>query len=169
MTETIIEPQVENTPNVFTQAQIGWTPWLQPLTADELTERHYEALVDRHARPHRILRCWCAIRIFWKHAPRPTRTSSTMWQTACRAPNGNWPPRRHRAPTAAFSALRSIPGLPPTIPNTRRKCRNSSMKASPRSWRTLECDCCGNRCADRDATSLYRRSCGASAQSGSFR
>ncbi|SIQ42435.1 alkylhydroperoxidase domain protein, Avi_7169 family [Rhizobium sp. RU35A] len=47
MTETIIEPQVENVPNVFTQAQIGWTPWLQPLTADELTERHYEALVDR--------------------------------------------------------------------------------------------------------------------------
>lgn len=47
MTDTIIEPKVENGPNVFTQDQIGWTPWLEPLSESELTGRHYEALVDR--------------------------------------------------------------------------------------------------------------------------
>lgn len=47
MTNTIIEPQIENAPNVFTQDQIGWTPWLEPLAENELTERHYEALVDK--------------------------------------------------------------------------------------------------------------------------
>ncbi|MVA82301.1 alkylhydroperoxidase domain protein [Agrobacterium vitis] len=47
MTDTIIEPKVDNAPNVFTQDQIGWTPWLEPLTEDELTDRHYEALVDK--------------------------------------------------------------------------------------------------------------------------
>ncbi|MCF1469797.1 alkylhydroperoxidase domain protein [Agrobacterium vitis] len=47
MTDTIIEPKVENAPNVFTQDQIGWTPWLEPLTESELTDRHYEALVDK--------------------------------------------------------------------------------------------------------------------------
>lgn len=47
MTDTIIAPKVENIPNVFTQENIGWTPWLQPLSESELTERHYEALVDK--------------------------------------------------------------------------------------------------------------------------
>ena len=47
MTDTIIAPKVENIPNVFTQENIGWTPWLQPLAESELTERHYEALVDK--------------------------------------------------------------------------------------------------------------------------
>ena len=47
MTDTIIEPKVENSPNVFTQENIGWTPWLQPLAESELTERHHEALVDK--------------------------------------------------------------------------------------------------------------------------
>lgn len=47
MTDKIIEPQVENIPNVFTQDAIGWTPWLEPLAESELSERHYEALVDK--------------------------------------------------------------------------------------------------------------------------
>ncbi|MEZ2126943.1 MULTISPECIES: alkylhydroperoxidase domain protein [unclassified Sinorhizobium] len=47
MTDTIIEPKNENVPNIFTQDEIGWTPWLQPLAQEELTEQHYEALVDR--------------------------------------------------------------------------------------------------------------------------
>lgn len=34
------------TPNVFTQAEIGWTPWAEPLSEAELTERHYSGLVD---------------------------------------------------------------------------------------------------------------------------
>jgi alkylhydroperoxidase domain protein len=34
-------------PNAFTRAQLGWEAWLEPLPIDELTERHYEGLVDR--------------------------------------------------------------------------------------------------------------------------
>lgn len=46
MTDTIIEPAVTGAPNVFTQDNIGWTPWLEPLREEELTPRHREALVD---------------------------------------------------------------------------------------------------------------------------
>ncbi|MEV1169128.1 alkylhydroperoxidase domain protein [Nonomuraea sp. NPDC049784] len=31
----------------FTQEQLGWKPWLAPLATDELTDEHYEALVDK--------------------------------------------------------------------------------------------------------------------------
>lgn len=34
-------------PHAFTRAEVGWLPWLEPLPVDELTERHYEGLVDR--------------------------------------------------------------------------------------------------------------------------
>ena len=34
------------TPNVFTQAQLEWQPWLQPLPEAELTDRHWAGLVD---------------------------------------------------------------------------------------------------------------------------
>jgi alkylhydroperoxidase domain protein len=33
-------------PNVFTQAQLNWLPWLEPLPEAELTERHWAGLVD---------------------------------------------------------------------------------------------------------------------------
>lgn len=46
MVETVIHPEIENRPNVFTQAEIGWTPWLEPLTEADLTERHWAGLVD---------------------------------------------------------------------------------------------------------------------------
>ena len=46
MTEHAIIPIVENPPVTFTQAEIGWTPWLQPLPEDELTERHLKGLVE---------------------------------------------------------------------------------------------------------------------------
>ncbi|MFG1403358.1 alkylhydroperoxidase domain protein [Xanthobacter sediminis] len=46
MTERVIEPAVENPPHVFTQAHIGWTPWLEPLPEADLTDRHHTALVD---------------------------------------------------------------------------------------------------------------------------
>ncbi len=46
MTETVIHPTIENRPNAFTQAEIGWTPWLQPLDEADLTERHWAGLVD---------------------------------------------------------------------------------------------------------------------------
>ncbi|MFE3451559.1 hypothetical protein ACFXJ8_21805 [Nonomuraea sp. NPDC059194] len=31
----------------FTQDQLGWKPWIEPLAEDELTEEHQEALVER--------------------------------------------------------------------------------------------------------------------------
>ncbi len=33
-------------PTAFTQAELGWTPWLQPLEESELTDRHRTGLVD---------------------------------------------------------------------------------------------------------------------------
>jgi alkylhydroperoxidase domain protein len=46
MTESVIRPNVENSPNVFTQDEIGWTPWLEPLFESDLTDRHWAGLVD---------------------------------------------------------------------------------------------------------------------------
>jgi alkylhydroperoxidase domain protein len=46
MSETIIAASNENRPVVFTQDEIGWSPWLEPLGLDELTERHWAGLVD---------------------------------------------------------------------------------------------------------------------------
>ena len=33
-------------PNAFTQAQLEWLPWLEPLPEADLTERHFTGLVD---------------------------------------------------------------------------------------------------------------------------
>lgn len=33
-------------PNAFTQAQLDWLPWLEPLPESQLTERHLAGLVD---------------------------------------------------------------------------------------------------------------------------
>lgn len=46
MTETVIHPTIDNRPTAFTQAEIGWTPWLQPLAEEDLTDRHWAGLVD---------------------------------------------------------------------------------------------------------------------------
>lgn len=44
MTNTISH---DTTPPVaFTQAELGWAPWLEPLTEGELTDRHWTGLVD---------------------------------------------------------------------------------------------------------------------------
>ncbi len=46
MSDTVLTyPDLER-PAKFTQAQIGWVPWLEPLTEDALTDRHWAALVD---------------------------------------------------------------------------------------------------------------------------
>lgn len=47
MTEHTLHPTPANPPLVFTQAELNWLPWLEPLAEAELTERHYEGLVDR--------------------------------------------------------------------------------------------------------------------------
>lgn len=35
-----------NQPIVFTQDELGWSPWLDPLTEADLTDRHWAGLVD---------------------------------------------------------------------------------------------------------------------------
>lgn len=42
----LLEHDVEE-PNVFTQDMLGWLPWLRPLEEADLTERHWEALVQK--------------------------------------------------------------------------------------------------------------------------
>ena len=46
MTETVLTYDAPDAPAVFTQDEIGWVPWLPPLPAEELTDRHRAALVD---------------------------------------------------------------------------------------------------------------------------
>src|SRR5277367_2466523 len=46
MTEsTLAHPEAKH-PVAFTQAELGWLPWLEPLPADQLTDRHWAGLVD---------------------------------------------------------------------------------------------------------------------------
>jgi alkylhydroperoxidase domain protein len=46
MSESVITYRHEDRPAVFTQDEIGWAPWLTPLSADDLTPRHWAGLVD---------------------------------------------------------------------------------------------------------------------------
>ncbi|GER16790.1 alkylhydroperoxidase domain protein [Variovorax boronicumulans] len=45
-TESTLTHPGNTHPRSFTQAQLEWLPWLEPLPEDELTERHYAGLVD---------------------------------------------------------------------------------------------------------------------------
>jgi alkylhydroperoxidase domain protein len=47
MSDSIVVHASENQPVVFTQDELGWLPWLDPLAEAELTERHWTGLVDR--------------------------------------------------------------------------------------------------------------------------
>ncbi|MBE9604343.1 alkylhydroperoxidase domain protein [Acetobacteraceae bacterium H6797] len=46
MTDKLLEPAGVDVPTVFTQAQLNWLPWLEPITEAELTDRHWAGLVD---------------------------------------------------------------------------------------------------------------------------
>jgi alkylhydroperoxidase domain protein len=46
MTDQVLAHSFEG-PNAFTQAQLGWEAWLEPLPIDELTDRHWAGLVDK--------------------------------------------------------------------------------------------------------------------------
>jgi len=46
-TETTVSHPDNVPPTVWTQDSLGWLPWLEPLPLDELTDRHWEGLVDR--------------------------------------------------------------------------------------------------------------------------
>ena len=46
MTKTVITHPDNKEPTAFTQKELEWLPWLEPLPADDFTDRHREALVD---------------------------------------------------------------------------------------------------------------------------
>ncbi len=46
MSEQTLHYPNSTEPQVFTQAQLDWLPWIEPLPEAELTPRHFEGLVD---------------------------------------------------------------------------------------------------------------------------
>ena len=46
MAESVLAYPDHREPGEFTQAELDWLPWLEPLPAAELTERHWAGLVD---------------------------------------------------------------------------------------------------------------------------
>ncbi len=46
MTEATKTYPDHHEPTAFTQKQLDWMPWLEPLPADQLTDRHWAGLVD---------------------------------------------------------------------------------------------------------------------------
>ena len=46
MADIIQTPLGHASPPVFTQRKLGWLPWLEPLPAEGMTDRHWAGLVD---------------------------------------------------------------------------------------------------------------------------
>lgn len=46
MTPSTLSHPANVPPNAFTQAELEWLPWLEPLPESELTPRHFDGLVD---------------------------------------------------------------------------------------------------------------------------
>ena len=46
MVDRVLHQEGHRVPEAFTQAQLEWLPWLEPLPAEALTERHWAGLVD---------------------------------------------------------------------------------------------------------------------------
>lgn len=46
MSNTTLDRPAKAAPNVFTQAELGWNAWLDPVPEDALTERQKQGLVD---------------------------------------------------------------------------------------------------------------------------
>ena len=46
MPDSVLVPPDHAAPAAFTRAQLEWLPWLEPLAADAMTERHVASLVD---------------------------------------------------------------------------------------------------------------------------
>jgi len=47
MSDSVVVHLSQSQPVAFTQDELGWLPWLDPLAEAELTERHWAGLVDR--------------------------------------------------------------------------------------------------------------------------
>ena len=46
MTDKTLTPPAHDEPVVFTRDQLDWLPWLEPMAAEQMTERHLASLVD---------------------------------------------------------------------------------------------------------------------------
>jgi alkylhydroperoxidase domain protein len=46
MPETTLTPPAHTAPSVFTRDQLDWLPWLEPMAAEAMSERHLASLVD---------------------------------------------------------------------------------------------------------------------------
>ena len=46
MSDKVLVPPQHTVPAAFTRAQLDWLPWLEPLAAEAMTERHMASLVD---------------------------------------------------------------------------------------------------------------------------
>jgi alkylhydroperoxidase domain protein len=46
MPETTLTPPPHTVPTVFTRDMLDWLPWLEPMAAEAMTERHLASLVD---------------------------------------------------------------------------------------------------------------------------
>lgn len=46
MTDRVVPQTAHTAPVAFTQAMLGWVPWLEPLPEAALTDRHRDGLVD---------------------------------------------------------------------------------------------------------------------------
>ena len=46
MADSVLVPPDHTVPVAFTRAQLDWLPWLDPLMADAMTDRHMASLVD---------------------------------------------------------------------------------------------------------------------------
>jgi len=46
MPDTVLVPPDHTAPVSFTRAQLEWLPWLEPLMAEAMTDRHMASLVD---------------------------------------------------------------------------------------------------------------------------
>lgn len=130
MTEHAIIPIVENPPVTFTQAEIGWTPWLQPLPEEKLTERHLKGLVEAGRAKSPYFRLLVRDPEVLEARTKTDKDIFYNTRSACRAPSANWrrPPRLDI--TAASSAPQYIRASLRITQSAQRMCRSSSTRAS---------------------------------------
>lgn len=133
----------------FTQEELGWLPWLEPLFTEELTERHWAGLVDasRAKSPYFLLlargpevleaRTKTEKDIFYNTSSGLPRAERELRQ------------RRHRVSTAASSVRPFTRGLLRFIPSVAPISSGCSIRASMRIRSAMEC-CHRSLCRTHD-------------------
>ena len=130
MIEDILSHSETAEPAAFTQEELGWRPWLEPLGAEQLTDRHWAGLVDasRAKSPYFLL----LVRDPDVLEARTKTDKDIFYNTnqAFLGRSANLRPRRHHGRMVVSSARLSIPDLPRNIPNVEQTCSVFSTKAS---------------------------------------